>query len=188
MSLPIPLINQHQRMFLKSWSGLRREHRQLVFRIGQGGDDRRLGEMEGAEAQPIPAVGLRSFGLGDREDRSRPAFANLAALRWPMFGIMPALLWPSVRPPWGLPDCDSDNRFQYHYMWCRKRTATELSSCRRVLLNRQNIGGLSVCSGLKTGRRWGTLAPSPEMVQSLYWETKASESSAQHQSSSIELV
>ena len=33
-----------------------------------------------------------------------------------MFGIMPALLWPSVRPPWGLlPDCDSDNRFQYHY-------------------------------------------------------------------------
>lgn len=123
MSLPIPLINQHHRMFLKSWSGLRREHRQLVFRIGQGGDDRRLGEMEGAEAQPIPAVGLRSFGLGDREDRSRPAFANLAALRWPMFGIMPALLWPSVRPPWGLPDCDSDNRFQYHYMWCRKKNS-----------------------------------------------------------------
>jgi hypothetical protein len=68
--------------------------------------------MEEAEAQPIPAVGLRSFGLGHREDRSRPAFANLAALRWPMFGIMPALPWPSVRPPWGLlPDCDSDNRF-----------------------------------------------------------------------------
>jgi hypothetical protein len=25
-------------MFLKSWSGLRREHRELVFRIRQGGD------------------------------------------------------------------------------------------------------------------------------------------------------
>jgi hypothetical protein len=48
---------------------------------------------EGAEAQPIPAVGLRSFGPRDREDRPRPAFTHLATLRWPMVGIMPALLW-----------------------------------------------------------------------------------------------
>ena len=47
---------------------------------------------EGAEAQPIPAVGLRSFGLRDREDRPRSAFTHLATLRWPMVGIMPAFL------------------------------------------------------------------------------------------------
>ena len=50
-------------MFFKSQSGLRREHRELVFRVGQGGDGHMPGEMEGAEAKPIPAVGLRSFGL-----------------------------------------------------------------------------------------------------------------------------
>jgi hypothetical protein len=96
-----------------------------------------LGEMEGAEAQPIPAVGLRSFGLGHREDSSRPAFANLAALRWPMFGIMPALLWPSVRPPWGLlPDCDSDNRFQDHYKGLAAQTHN--ADCREPTPPRQS--------------------------------------------------
>ena len=64
-------------MFLKSWSALRREHRELVFRVRQGGDDRMLGEMEGAEAQPIPAVGLRSRGLEHREERRKAKYSPL---------------------------------------------------------------------------------------------------------------
>ena len=65
-------------MFLESSSGLRREHRKLVIRIRQVGDERMLGEMKGAEAQPIPAVGLRS--------RWRWVTGNIPKPNMPSFG------------------------------------------------------------------------------------------------------
>ena len=81
-------------MFLKSESGLRREHRDMVFRIRQVGDERMLGRDEGGGGAANPRRWPpQSLALGNREHPQAKQCHHSGSLEWPIYGAVVALWW-----------------------------------------------------------------------------------------------